>query len=90
MALAREMSVVLATVAVKGHTFTTERGRVANPPIKVLLQNGTVLDAKSFDRRSNDRETAFVGMDDEIIAVVKSEVTALIMEPGAAKDYFGK
>jgi hypothetical protein len=84
------MSEVLGTVAVKGSTFATERGRVANAPINVLLKNGTILHAKSFDDRATPATSAFVGMDDEIIAVVKSEITALVMEPGAAKDYFGK
>jgi len=63
---------------------------VASAPIRVRLKDGTILDAKAFDKRSNDGVTAFVGMNDEIVAVVKSEITALIMAPAAAKEYFGK
>jgi hypothetical protein len=33
---------------------------------------------------------ALVGMDDEIIAVVKDSIAALIMDPDAAKAYFGR
>jgi hypothetical protein len=32
--------------------------------------------------------SAFVGMEDELIVVTKTEIAALIMEPDAAKDYF--
>lgn len=62
----------------------------AAAPVQVHLKNGSILNAKSFDKRSNDAVTAFVGMNDEIMVVVKTEIMALIMEPNAAKEYFGK
>jgi hypothetical protein len=64
---------------------------VANAPIQVHLKNSqTVINAKAFDKRSNDQVVALVGMDDEIIAVVKGSIVALIMDPDAAKAYFGR
>jgi hypothetical protein len=70
---------------------TNEKGaRAANAQVQVHLKNSqTVITAKAFDKRSNDQVVALVGMDDEIIAVVKDSIAALIMDP-AAKAYFGR
>ena len=63
---------------------------MANAQVQVHLKNSqTVITAKAFDKRSNDQVVALVGMDDEIIAVVKDSIAALIMDP-AAKAYFGR
>jgi len=59
-------------------------------PIRVHLNTGTILEAKDFDKRSNAKEIALVGVDDEIVVIIKDSVTALIMEPDSAKGYFGK
>jgi hypothetical protein len=71
---------------------TNEKGaRVANAQVQVHLKNSqTVITAKAFDKRSNDQVVALVGMNDEIIAVVKDSIAALIMDPDAAKAYFGR
>ena len=58
--------------------------------IQIHLKNGTILNAREFNSRANTATSAFVGMDDEIIAVTKSEIAALIMDDDAAKVYFGK
>ena len=64
---------------------------MANAQVQVHLKNSqTVITAKAFDKRSNDQVVALVGMDDEIIAVVKDSIAALIMDPDVAKAYFGR
>jgi hypothetical protein len=57
-------------------------------PIQIHLKNGTILNAKSFDKHANVATSAFVGMEDEIIAVTKTEIAVLVMDSDAAKAYF--
>ena len=59
-------------------------------PIQVHLKNsGTIINAKSFDKRGAETTLVLVGMDDEVIVIIKAEIMALVMEPEAAKYYFG-
>ena len=59
--------------------------------IQIHLKSGAILNTKSFDDdRAKPATSAFIGMDDEIVVVIKSEIAALIMDDDAAKVYFGK
>lgn len=63
---------------------------MASAPIQIHLKSGTILSAKSFDDRATQDASVFIGMDDETIVVPnKTEITALILDDDAAKEYFG-